>query len=507
MSETKKSPEKWKAETSREERKARLAAMKAKNGGKKPIRFSNPVVRLVIVLVLVVALLVAGAWYAIRLGVPTQILTAATVGGEKIKGTELNFYFYSICSQYGLSPDTEEGQTALKSDSGIEGFKTLADYVKDNAAKEVQNVVMLSTSAKNAGLSLTEADKQQIADYFTEAEAQAVMEGVSLDSLLADTFGAGMTKDHMQPILERILLANQYSNKKVDEMVFTDEQLNAYYEVNKDSVDVVDYRQFYIPAVYESDADEETIDLAMKAAKATAEKMLAEVFDDESFKAAAITYSPEDEKETYQTGDPTLRENVGMSYIATTEASTWAYDDARKAGDKIVSESSNGYYVILFKEKSQPDYNHISVRHILVDSDREEGTAEEIAAAKAKAEQILNEFLAGDKTAESFGKLAETNSTDTGSASNGGLYEDVAPGAMVEEFDAWCFDPARQPGDTGIVETEFGFHIMYFEKVEGVAWKIQVSEELKSEAYSKFLEDEAVKYPYTLSKLGMTFVG
>ena len=33
---------------------------------------------------------------------------------------------------------------------------------------------------------------------------------------------------------------------------------------------------------------------------------------------------------------------------------------------------------------------------------------------------------------------------------------------MVEEFNDWCFDAARKPGDTGIVETPYGYHVMYF---------------------------------------------
>ena len=33
---------------------------------------------------------------------------------------------------------------------------------------------------------------------------------------------------------------------------------------------------------------------------------------------------------------------------------------------------------------------------------------------------------------------------------------------MVTNFNDWCFDESRQPGDHGIVETEYGYHIMYF---------------------------------------------
>ena len=33
---------------------------------------------------------------------------------------------------------------------------------------------------------------------------------------------------------------------------------------------------------------------------------------------------------------------------------------------------------------------------------------------------------------------------------------------MVQTFNDWCFDEARKTGDSGIVKTQFGYHIMYF---------------------------------------------
>ena len=42
---------------------------------------------------------------------------------------------------------------------------------------------------------------------------------------------------------------------------------------------------------------------------------------------------------------------------------------------------------------------------------------------------------------------------------------------MVEEFDAWCFDPDREPGDTDIVETTYGYHIMYYVGDDHPHWK------------------------------------
>ena len=59
-------------------------------------------------------------------------------------------------------------------------------------------------------------------------------------------------------------------------------------------------------------------------------------------------------------------------------------------------------------------------------------------------------------------KVTDKTSDDPGSYNNGGLYENIYKGQMRDAFDAWVFDAARQPGDHGIVETDLGYHIMFF---------------------------------------------
>ena len=92
----------------------------------------------------------------------------------------------------------------------------------------------------------------------------------------------------------------------------------------------------------------------------------------------------------------------------------------------------------------------------------EKTTAEDAVDSAAEAEKIYAEWQAGEATEESFAALAAVHTTDPGSQETGGLYEDVTEGMMVPAFNDWCFDEARQTGDTGIVETEYGHHIMYF---------------------------------------------
>jgi hypothetical protein len=94
--------------------------------------------------------------------------------------------------------------------------------------------------------------------------------------------------------------------------------------------------------------------------------------------------------------------------------------------------------------------------------------------------------------------LAKENSTDPGSADNGGLYEEVYPGQMVESFNDWCFDPARQPGDTDIVETDYGFHIMYFvSKSDTLHWKSVAEDELHQDRMIDVLDELNLEYPIT----------
>ena len=89
-------------------------------------------------------------------------------------------------------------------------------------------------------------------------------------------------------------------------------------------------------------------------------------------------------------------------------------------------------------------------------------TEQEWADALVEAETLLADWKAGEATEESFGELAKLYSEDPGRKEEGGLYTDVYEGQMVAEFEQWTFDESREYGDTGIVRTSYGFHIMYF---------------------------------------------
>lgn len=155
----------------------------------------------------------------------------------------------------------------------------------------------------------------------------------------------------------------------------------------------------------------------------------------------------------------------------------------------------------------------VDVRHILILPEgatietvtTEEFSDEAWAAGEQKAQEILDQWLSGDKTEDSFATLANENSADTGSNTNGGLYSGVTEGQMVEAFNDWCFDSSRQVGDYGIVKTQYGYHIMYFCGSQ-LLWESQAKSDLLAQLSNDFINNAVeaadVKIDYSAIKLG-----
>ena len=69
---------------------------------------------------------------------------------------------------------------------------------------------------------------------------------------------------------------------------------------------------------------------------------------------------------------------------------------------------------------------------------------------------------------------------------------------MVSAFNNWCFDKNRKAGDTEIVLTEFGYHIIYFEgEGDMLNWHKLADNVLKEDdsesSLKKITEDSKIK--------------
>ena len=90
------------------------------------------------------------------------------------------------------------------------------------------------------------------------------------------------------------------------------------------------------------------------------------------------------------------------------------------------------------------------------------------------------------ETEFTFGEIAVKLSQDTGTALDGGRYLGIREGQLTEELDSWCFDEARQPGDTTVIRSPYGVHILYF------AGSREISREMCDEEYYRARQEEII---------------
>lgn len=119
--------------------------------------------------------------------------------------------------------------------------------------------------------------------------------------------------------------------------------------------------------------------------------------------------------------------------------------------DKEIQEHYNRYRDQMFTHPEQ-----VRARHILI-AVAPDATAQQKAAAKAKAEDILKQLKAG----ADFAKLAKQYSDDPGTRDNGGELGYFTQGEMVKPFADAAFK--LRPGEMTIAESNYGFHVIEVE--------------------------------------------
>jgi peptidyl-prolyl cis-trans isomerase D len=135
--------------------------------------------------------------------------------------------------------------------------------------------------------------------------------------------------------------------------------------------------------------------------------------------------------------------------------------------------------------------------HILIGFSNTASAAEK-AAAKEKAESILQQIKANPK---SFEKLAIEYSQDSGSAGKGGDLGSFGRGAMVKPFENAAF--AMKVGEiSDLVESEFGYHII---KLTGITGESSDFEAMKLKIKAELLFQKAqAKYAELADDFGNT---
>src|SRR5699024_7413225 len=125
---------------------------------------------------------------------------------------------------------------------------------------------------------------------------------------------------------------------------------------------------------------------------------------------------------------------------------------------EVFGPYKDGAFYKLSRMVAKKEGGSVKASHILISYDGT-GAQPKEPRTKEQAEALAQDVLAQVKANPSeFGALALEYSEDPGSATRGGTYDNIPEGQMVPEFNDYIFD--NSVGSIGLVETDFGFHII-----------------------------------------------
>ena len=137
-------------------------------------------------------------------------------------------------------------------------------------------------------------------------------------------------------------------------------------------------------------------------------------------------------------------------------------------------------------------------RHILIAYKGATRAAETVTRSKAAAKKEANSLLRKAKRGSDFAALARENS-DGPSASRGGELPEFVREEMVAPFSDYVFK--NRVGAIGVVETEFGFHVIEIQDKKDVVKLATISKKLiPSEATSNQVFTEATQFELDVQK-------
>lgn len=523
------------AESYRDDRKARLA-QSAKKSQKKSEKSKAAAKIVKMVVAIVLAVVVAGGivWKVLDDTAAIKKNTTVFSLGDDIRVSEVEFTYYysqylnniySYAQQYamygmniGIDPTKSPDEQNYGTDADGKEM-LLSDYIKDETISALQSYKILYAEALKAGYKLTDDEQKSIDDQVEELRNTAAENKYSLNAYLKASYGKGINEKFLRKQLEMQTIVTRYQSDTSTNLTnsYSDADIKAVYDADPSAYNAVDARtlSFAIETLTAKDGEsDEQLATRQKAAaakvKAEAEAALKACTSEKAFleQAKKKNSSTEDYDAESATALTEAAKSTLISYVSE-DAAKWAFDSARKSGDvKLFEVGSDGNvtsYVILYINKGSYAPMAANVRHILISftddtSSSSEATDEQKKAAKASAEEIYKQWQSGAKTEDSFAALAKEKSKDTGSAADGGLISGITANSnYVESFRNWATDSSRKAGDTGIIESEYGYHIMFYSGKD-YAWKSTIRSTKSSEDFEKKLTELEGSDEYKLKK-------
>ena len=462
-------------------------------------------------------------------GIIDRNTIAAITGEHQLNSVQMNYYLNDYirnwASSYGENLSLYAGMMGLDVNKPIseqvtnqETGETWADQFLKDAMDKAKSDYALYDKAMAEGFKLSE-DEQEALDMSGEnMKLYATLNGYSnVNAFLRAMYGYGSDTESFMEYNKVATIAQAYYNKYNDGLKYDDAAIREHDNKNPNNYSAFNYVSYYVSTssyltggttddkgnkTYSDAERAAALKKAEEVANALATSTNVEALD----KAIAALDINKDKKDAAST------KNTSIMYSSLPSAlQSWIADKSRVAGNiaSIANESTstdadgketktiNGYYVVIFQSRDENLEPLKNVRHLLVkftggttdDKGNTTYSDAEKAAAKAEAEKYLAEWKAGAKTEESFIELVKKNSKDT-TAADGGLIEDIHRNSnLVPNFKNWSLDADRKPGDTEVIVSEYGYHVMYFVGNDEMTYRdYMIAEELRAADLDKWFK-------------------
>lgn len=528
----------------RKEQTAAATTEKQRTEQKQQKKLKAYTLTFIIAMVLVVAIFLGTVLSTPVVTLLKKSTTSLTINDHKIDAVELNYFYIDAISDFvnqfsdygdyasmymqmstGLNPAKALDSQVFNSTTG----ETWADYFTDAAIANAKWFYALYDDAMANGFTLSKEDQAYLDQAEDYLDLYAAFAGApNAKTYLRSIYGPNASIKSYLAYNELTTVAQAYAAEYVNGLEFTDEDFrehekDKYGEYSSYSwlsyyVKVNDYLEGGTTTKDENGketttySDEEKA-AALAAAKADAEALLASnAATKEELNAAINALEINKPEEDDEDSDETKVEaaeytNVLYSNITLNEDGVkWLTDSERENGNLTYIENTTGtdenkttvgFYVLLWTGKNDNLMSIGTVRHLLVeweiDKDKKEPSQEQKDAAKAEAEKLLNTFREGDQSEEAFIALLKTNSDDkdatTGAVNNEGLYSGITPDSgYVQAFKDWA-TADHEKGDVEIIETEYGYHIMYYVEAAELNYRdTMINNVMINDAYNTWQE-------------------
>lgn len=493
-----------------------------------------------------IALGVVGFRFVKHSGIPQRLTTALTIGEHKINSVELSYFFHDAINAQYSSWQQEYGDYTdyyLQQAYGLiptqrldkqiynPGTKqTWAEFFITEAIDDAKRSYALYDKAIAENFQMPESSKKELEDSIAIMQELATMyQYKNVDDYLEARYGYGSNEESYNRYLEITCLAYAYNVAYADTLVYDDAAMRAHEKDIYNHFSSFTFSSYYMSYSNFIDCEDEGNEdhTHTDAETAAGKKALKEAAD----KLAAAKDVEELNKLIKEL--PFNKENSSAAVTQTknllyskanTSIRDWLADNARKEGDIAAlpysanategeTVDADGYYLMVYEGKTDNTMLQTNVRHLLVkfeggttgsDGNTEYSDAEK-NTAKVEAERLLDSWKNSENpTKESFIELIKKESDD-GSKETGGLFEDINPdSSYVENFLNWSIDQKRKEGDVEIIETEYGYHIMYFDSYDEMTYRdALISDALKQADYSEWMEGILEKVTETVGNTSL----